>query len=273
VRGTADPLRGLAHPTGAVLPTGNMVQRRPGMETQGAAKLDRVEGSANTRMPDHRSATASGLATEEELLAALRRGDENAFASLIEKHNAMLMRMAMIYVRDRSVAEDVVQETWIGFLESLTRFEGRASLKTWIFRILINSAKKRLRRDRRSIPFSSLSSEDFDPSEPTVDPERFLGPADSRWPHHWRSTPPNWGDMPESRLVSGETIGIVQSAIESLAPAQREVITLRDIEGWTSDEVCNVLGITDTNQRVLLHRARSKVRRELEKYLAEEKIA
>jgi len=271
VRGNADLPRVLAHASDAVLPTD--IVERTGMGPKGGSEVRPYGRIGNTRMPDHPDAAESGAATEEELLAALRRGDEDAFAALVEKHNAMLMRMAMIYVRDRSVAEDVVQETWIGFLESLTRFEGRASIKTWIFRILINSAKKRLRRDRRSIPFSSLGTEDLDPSEPMVDPERFLGPAHSRWPHHWRSTPPNWGDMPESRLVSGETIGIVRRAIESLAPAQREVITLRDVEGWTSDEVCNVLGISDTNQRVLLHRARSKVRRELEKYLDDEKIA
>jgi len=225
------------------------------------------------RFLDQADAGVPVMASEEDLLAALRRGDEEAFVSLVARYNSMLMRLAMMYVRDRSVAEDVVQETWIGFLESLTRFEGRASIKTWIFRILINSAKKRLRRDRRSIPFSSLGPDVLEPAEPAVDPERFLGPAHSRWPHHWRSTPSDWGGMPESRLVSSETIAIVERAIETLAPAQREVITLRDIEGWTSDEVCNVLGITDTNQRVLLHRARSKVRRELEKYFDEEKIA
>jgi RNA polymerase sigma-70 factor (ECF subfamily) len=179
----------------------------------------------------------------------------------------------MVYVRDRSVAEDVVQETWTGFLESLDRFEGRASIKTWIFRILVNTAKKRLTRDRRSIPFSSLSPDVLEPAEPPVDPDRFLGPDHPRWPHHWRSNPADWAGLPETRLVSNETFQVVEDAIESLAPAQREVITLRDIEGWTSEEVCNVLGITDTNQRVLLHRARSRVRRELEKYFDHEKIA
>lgn len=123
-------------------------------------------------------------------------------------------------------------------------------------------------------PVSSLGAEvAATPAEPAVDPDRFLGPSHSRWPHHWRSTPSDWGGLPESRVVSSETRAIVESAIESLAPAQREVITLRDIEGWSSDEVCNALGITDTNQRVLLHRARSKVRRKLEKYFDEEKIA
>ena len=240
----------LARRARAVLPTTNMVEAQPQAET------------------------GTVVASEEELLAALRRGDEAAFAAVVDKHNSMLMRLAMMYVRDRSVAEDVVQETWIGFLESLTRFEGRASIKTWLFRILVNSAKKRLRRDRRSIPFSSLGSHVAGmPAEPTVDPDRFLGPEHPRWPHHWRSTPSDWATMPENRLESSETLGVVEKAIESLAPAQREVITLRDLEGWTSDEVCNVLGITDTNQRVLLHRARSKVRRELERYLDEEKTA
>jgi RNA polymerase sigma-70 factor (ECF subfamily) len=259
-------------PTG-VFPTGIMVKGRSKSGIGGTAKLDRSDGLASTRISGGGGTVAPVAGTEEEVLAALRRGDEEAFAALVAKYNAMLMRLAMMYVRDRSVAEDVVQETWIGFLESLNRFEGRASIKTWIFRILINTAKKRLRGDRRSIPFSSLGPEAFEQAEPAVDPERFLGPEHSRWPHHWRSTPADWGGMPESRLVSNETIGMVESAIESLAPAQREVITLRDIEGWTSDEVCNVLGITDTNQRVLLHRARSKVRRELEKYFDDEKSA
>jgi RNA polymerase sigma-70 factor (ECF subfamily) len=169
--------------------------------------------------------TGTVVASEEELLAALRRGDEAAFAAVVDKHNSMLMRLAMMYVR-------------------------------------------------RSIPFSSLGSHVAGmPAEPTVDPDRFLGPEHPRWPHHWRSTPSDWATMPENRLESSETLGVVEKAIEALAPAQREVITLRDLEGWTSDEVCNVLGITDTNQRVLLHRARSKVRRELERYLDEEKTA
>lgn len=210
---------------------------------------------------------------EAELLAALRRGDEAAFAGFVSMYNGMLMRLAAMYVRDRSVAEDVVQETWIGFLESLDRFEGRASVKTWLFRILVNSAKKRLRRDRRTIPFSSLGPKIVEPAEQAVDPERFLGSDHPQWPNHWRSDPPDWEAMPESHVVSGETMGVVEGAIETLAPAQREVITLRDIEGWTSQEVCNALGITDTNQRVLLHRARSRVRRELEKYFDKEKIA
>jgi len=209
---------------------------------------------------------------EEELLDALRRGDEASFAALIQMHHPMLLRLARMYLRDQSVAEDVVQETWLGFLESLDRFEGRASIKTWIYRILLNTAKKRLRRDGRSIPFSSLGDRLDGPAEPAVDPDRFRGPED-KWPHHWLNAPADWSGLPENRLVSNETIGIAERAIDSLAPAQREVITLRDIEGWTSDEVCNVLGITDTNQRVLLHRARSKVRRELEKYFDETKSA
>ena len=214
----------------------------------------------------------AGPTGEEELLTALRRGDENAFATLIGMYNSMLTRLAMVYVRDRSVAEDVVQETWTGFLESLGRFEGRASIKTWIFRILVNTAKKRVTRDRRSIPFSSLGSDVLEPAEPAVDPDRFNGPDHPRWPHHWRSNPADWAGLPESRLVSKETIRVVEAAIEALAPTQREVITLRDIEGWTPEEVCNVLSITDTNQRVLLHRARSRVRRELERYFDQEKM-
>jgi RNA polymerase sigma-70 factor (ECF subfamily) len=171
----------------------------------------------------------------------------------------------MIYVSERTVAEEVVQEAWMGVLEGLNRFEGRASLKTWIFRILTNCAKTRAWHEKRSVPFSSLSDMEINVDEPAVDADRFL-PADAPLPGHWASLPANWDDIPEQRLLSEETAACILSATETLPPSQRLVITLHDIEGWTSEEICNVLGILETNRRVLLHRARSKVRRALEQY-------
>jgi RNA polymerase sigma-70 factor, ECF subfamily len=173
----------------------------------------------------------------------------------------------MMYVPSRAIAEDVVQETWLAFLESLDRFEGRSSIKTWLFRILLNIAKKRGVRERRSIPFSAAWEPDE--GEPALDPSSFRGAGD-RWPHHWLRAPREWDTIPERKLLSDETLKQVHDAIAELPPAQREVITLRDVEGWTSREVCNVLDLSETNQRVLLHRARSKVRRALERYLEEE---
>ena len=207
--------------------------------------------------------------TDESLLIEmLRNGDEDAFVSLIERYHTTMLRLAMIYVSERVVAEDVVQEAWLGVLRGLDRFEGRSSLKTWIFRILTNCAKTRALRERRSVTFSSLSDLEVNFDEPAVDPDRFL-PADSRTPGHWVSPPANWDEIPEERFLSQETHACIISAIEALPPGQRTVITLHDIESWASKEICSVLAISETNQRVLLHRARSKVRRALEQYLDE----
>lgn len=208
------------------------------------------------------------IASPEDLrlVEALRRGDEAAFRSVVDMYHASMLRLARLFVSDPAVAEEVVQEAWIGVLRGLDRFEGRASLKTWIFRILANGAKTRGQRESRSIPFSRLSSLEAETDEPSVDPGRFLPPDHPRWPNEWEVNPQNWGEVPEDRLLARETLSIARQAIEALPPSQREVITLRDVHGWTSQEVCNILGISETNQRVLLHRARSKVRRALERY-------
>ncbi len=203
------------------------------------------------------------------LIEQLRNGNEAAFEALIDRYATAMLRLAMVYVRAWAVAEEVVQETWLAVLESLGRFEGRSSLKTWMFRILTNCAKTRARREGRSIPFSSLADIDTDNAEHAVNPDRFL-PADHQWSGHWISFPSNWQEMPEERLLSRETRARINRAIEALPPNQREIITLRDIEGWTAEETCALLGISEVNQRVLLHRARSKVRRVLEKYFEEE---
>jgi RNA polymerase sigma-70 factor (ECF subfamily) len=206
-------------------------------------------------------------ADEHGLLAALRGGDETAFVALVRQYHPALVRLATLYVGDPALAEEVAQETWLGALRGLDRFEGRSSLKTWLFRILVNRAKTRGQRESRSIPFSALWNPDAEPAEPAVEPGRFLPPDHPDWPGHWAAFPNNWDQVPEEVLLSQEALAVIQTAIAGLPPSQREVITLRDIQGWTAEEVCNVLNIGETNQRVLLHRARSKVRGALERYL------
>jgi RNA polymerase sigma-70 factor, ECF subfamily len=203
-----------------------------------------------------------GPEEEKELLDALRAGDEDAFAALIDAYSPVLLRMAMTYVSTRAVAEEVVQETWLGVLRGLDRFEGRSSLKTWIFRILANRAKTRGKREKRVIPFSSAVDEE---EGPVIDPERFFGRDHAEYPGHWALGPTPWG-APEKELLSGEMRKVILQAIERLPERQRQVVTLRDVEGWSSEEVRNVLAISETNQRVLLHRARAKVRSALELY-------
>jgi RNA polymerase sigma-70 factor, ECF subfamily len=200
---------------------------------------------------------------DAELVRALRRGDEDAFRFLIDEHSPFLLRIARSYVGSRATAEEVVQETWVGVLRGIDGFEGRSSLRTWIARILSNTAKTRATRERRTTPFSSLVDEGAQQG-PVVDPDRFL-PADHSEAGHWALAPRRW-KTPEERLLSGEVQKVILAAIEQLPASQRAVITLRDIEGWPAQEVCVALEVTEGNQRVLLHRARSKVRDELERY-------
>jgi RNA polymerase sigma-70 factor (ECF subfamily) len=211
----------------------------------------------------------AGRDDDEQLLLALRRRDEQAFTTLVDRYHARLVRLASLLVDSQAVAEEVAQETWIGVLQGIDRFEGRSSFRTWLFRILTNQAKRRGQREARSIPFAAFSTQaDGDDSGPAVAPERFL-PAGDEWAGHWVSYPQNWRELPEDELLSHETRVVVQHAIDALPENQRMVITLRDVEGFSSAEVCNALGISETHQRVLLHRARSKVRRQLEQYLEE----
>lgn len=209
-------------------------------------------------------------ADEAPLVEALRRGDEAAFTGLVDRYHGQMVRLAAMYVPSRDVAEEVAQQAWLGALNGLERFEGRSSLKTWLFRILVYTAKSRGYRERRTIPFSSLGNPAGEPAEPSVDPDRFLPSDDPGWPRHWAAEPAGWEGIPEERLLSGEVRGLVEDAIAGLSSNQREVITMRDVLGWSPEEVCNALDISETNQRVLLHRARSKVRRALEQYLEEE---
>ena len=184
------------------------------------------------------------------------------------RHNGRNSRAGKRSTATRSVAEEVAQETWIAVLQGIERFEGRSSLKTWIFRILTNRAKTRAQRESRYVPLSALDELNAEADEPSVSPDRFFHPGDPS-AHHFTSIPQRFDQIPEDRLLSQETRAVIQQAIEMLPPNQRQVITLRDIEGWSSQEVCNVLNVSETNQRVLLHRARSKVRQALESYLVE----
>jgi RNA polymerase sigma-70 factor (ECF subfamily) len=195
-----------------------------------------------------------------KLVERLRARDEKAFMELVRELTPSLLRVARMFVPTAAVAEDVVQETWLAVLNGIDRFEGRSSLKTWIFRILTNTAKTRGERERRSVPFSALDTEDGG-FEPAVERSRFTGTG------HWAVLPRAW---PEDKLLAAETLSVIERAIERLPQTQRTVITLRDVEGWTADEVRNALELSETNQRVLLHRARAKVRNALEQYLSEE---
>jgi RNA polymerase sigma-70 factor, ECF subfamily len=211
-------------------------------------------------------ARALPTASERALVAALRRGDEVAFARLVELHTPSMLRLARRYVRSRSVAEDVVQETWIALLEGLDRFEERATVKTWLFRVLLNIARTRAVREQRVVPMSALGA-DGDEEGPTVDPTRFLPPDAVDWPRHWASTPYDWRDRPELVTLSRETMQTVRRALDALPERQRTVVELRDVDGLSAEEVCTVLGLSGANQRVLLHRGRARVRQALEDVL------
>jgi RNA polymerase sigma-70 factor, ECF subfamily len=200
----------------------------------------------------------------DPLIAALRRGDVDAFATLVDRHSRAMIRVAMAYVPTRAAAEDAVQETWIAVLRGIDGFEGRASVRTWIFRILTNVAMRAGARERRSVPFSALAEAE-NTGEPSVDPDRFLPADDKLFPGHWAIMPARW-PTPEEGLLAGETREVIARAVAELPVAQRTVIGLRDIEGWSSEDVCEALEISAGNQRILLHRARSRVRNVIEDY-------
>jgi RNA polymerase sigma-70 factor (ECF subfamily) len=207
-----------------------------------------------TRRARHQLATDDGA-----LLVGLRSGDEAAFEELVKRYHGPLVKVALMYVRDRAVAEEVVQETWLAALEGVDRFEGRSSLKTWLFRIATNRAKTRGVREGRQVAISALAG----PDEPEVPLDRFLPPDDPRRPLGWAAPPRAW---PEERLMTSETVQHVRDAIAKLPPAQQAVIGLRDIEGLSAEEVASALDISAVNGRVILHRARSRLRRHLEEY-------
>jgi RNA polymerase sigma-70 factor (ECF subfamily) len=211
----------------------------------------------------------SARASDDELLNALRLGDERAYVALVRRYGGLMQRVALSYVRTPAVAEEVVQETWCAVLTGLERFEGRAALKTWLFRILTNRAKTRGQREARTVPFSSLAADD-DGDGPSVDPDRFLPADHPRWPGNWAAGPAQWSAVPHERLLAREVRSHIRRAIDELPERQQAVIVMRDVEGWPPEEVCEVLDLSEGNQRVLLHRARSRVRAELERYFADD---
>jgi RNA polymerase sigma-70 factor (ECF subfamily) len=200
-------------------------------------------------------------------VARLRAGDETAFEELVDAMHPAMLRLAAGFVPSRAIAEDVVQEAWLAVLKGLDGFEGRSSLRTWILRIVANIARTRGTRERRSVPFSSFATAEASGEDPAVDADRFLPPG-HRWAGHWAVAPRPFA-LPEALLLGNETITVVRRAVDGLPPAQRTVITLRDIDGWNAQEVCELLDISEVNQRVLLHRARARVRAALERHLGD----
>jgi len=205
---------------------------------------------------------------EMAILNLLRQRDETAFTQLVEQYHTSLIRLARIYVQDTTTAEEVAQETWLAVLHGLDRFEGRSSLKTWIFTILTNKAKTRSQRENRTLSYTDVEESLQD--SPTVDPKRFNDSSADKYLDHWAAKPESWAGIPEDRFLSEETMTLIRKTIDALPEMQRLVITLHDRDELSPQEICNILGISETNQRVLLHRARARVRQALEDYLQPE---
>ena len=230
------------------------------MKTSLAVGLAAVGATTSQREASEARATTRPSSADVRLLARLRAGDDSALSELVRRYQVSLMRLAVAFLPNEALAEEAVQDTWTAVVDGLASFEGRSSLKTWIFRILTNRAKTRLVREARSIPFSALTGDDSD--EVAVNPARFA--ADG----HWAELPASFSaESPEKQLIDKEAMSCLESALQQLPLNQRAVVNLRDVQGMESDEVCNILGIRETNQRVLLHRGRSKLRRALEEHL------
>ena len=208
------------------------------------------------------TAERSTAGAERELLGRLRAGDERACGELVDRCHPTMLAVAQAHVRSRASAEEVVQEAWVGVIRGLDGFEGRSSLKTWILRIVVNTAKTRGVREARSLPFAALEGDGV----PAVEPHRFRGPDDP-YTGGWKVFPANWHRLPEEALHQRETLNVIVTTISALPPAQRAVIRMRDVEGCSPEEVCEALDVSEGNQRVLLHRARSRVRAALEQHL------
>ena len=205
--------------------------------------------------------------SEEQLLTELRNGDEEAFCTLVRWHTPSMTRVAMAFVSRRAIADEVVQETWLNVVRSLDAFQARSSLRTWIYAILGNCARRRAEQEQRLVPLSEIAANEASGDEFGVSRDRFFDSG--RWAGMWSTAVSRWEDLPEERLVSSELRAALLEAIDALPRMQRAVITLRDVEGWSSEEVCNYLGLASGNQRILLHRARAAARLAIERYVEE----
>jgi RNA polymerase sigma-70 factor (ECF subfamily) len=213
-------------------------------------------------------------AADRLLLRRLRDRDEGAFVEAIRALGPTLLRVARLYVRSDQVAEEVVQDTWINVLESLDRFEGRSSFKTWVLTILVHTALRRGQKEARSFPFSAvLQTSDSALSDDQLDLDRFFSGDHPRWPHCWATVVPRLDQLPEEQLLSAETMKVVSAAIEDTPHTQAAVLVLHDIEGWPPEQICRALELTDGNRRLLLHRARNRIRAALEQYFDESQRA
>jgi RNA polymerase sigma-70 factor (ECF subfamily) len=218
-------------------------------------------------MERHAALGERTVVDETALVEALRQGDRDAFATLVDANSSWMMRIALSYVSSRASAEDAVQEAWLRCLRGLDGFEGRSALKSWLFVIVTNCARRRAEHDSRSVPFSELVRREAESGEPDPLEDRFFADSHPRWPGGWTSYSHRWEGLPEHRLLAGEVSAEIGSAAARLPDGQRAVFLLRDVEGWSSEDVCNALGISGSNQRVLLHRARHTIRAALEDYL------
>jgi len=246
----------VAWPSAAPIPSGWRTAGASGSQTECVAFIDeRWTGHANTALQNEFSGDLA-------LVQRLRDGDESAFTGLIDQFHASFVRFAQGYVHDRALAEDVAQEAWIGILRGLHQYAGRASFKSWMFRILVNCAKRRATRESRSVPFSTVWDDTDNPLDSAVPEAWFRGSGD-QFPGGWVMFPRSWSDAPEQRLISEEIRAELATEIDKLPHKQREVLVLRDVDGLSSDEVCNALQLSESNQRVLLHRARARLRQAL----------
>jgi RNA polymerase sigma-70 factor (ECF subfamily) len=245
----------VAWPTDAPSPSGWRAAGVSGTQTECVAYID-------GHWTGDRDASHHKRAGDARLVQRLRDGDESAFVGLIDEFHSGFVRLAQGYVHDCALAEDVAQEAWIGILRGLHQYAGRASFKSWMFRILVNCAKRRAMRESRSVPFSAVWDQTDNPSESSVPEDWFRGSGDE-FPGGWVVFPRSWGDSPEQRMISEEIRAELAEQIDRLPHKQREVLVLRDVEGLSSEEVRSVLQLSESNQRVLLHRARSRLRQSL----------
>lgn len=234
---------------------------------EGASKIVRSRSLAPRVRTANRLVPVGVSEDDVRRIAALRAGDEEAFSAMVNQHHSALLRLARSIVHDTAVAEEVVQETWLGLLEGLGRFEGRSSLKTWLYTILVNRARTRVQREARYVPFSSFGDSSDTGADTPVELAHFLDSVHPATPGAWSLPSGSRSESPEKSLLSRELRQRLEDAIAALPPTQRKVITLRDVLGWTSEEVCNTLGISETNGRVLLHRGRTQVRSAIDRYL------